>query len=179
MAIYNENYLIELFGFNKNNKKYEKKDNKTKNSSQPTPVNFTQEDIKYIGSKLKKIVNDFNKDPNNKKAILEALEKYYDEVGVYNEYDYHNKSDFVKFVPFTCKLIKNNNSELAYEVCHKDQDYLYAISDFIIDIGDELEDFLDEYSKKLEDSIIKCVLDFDDANDGIIAIIKYKTPIEV
>ena len=41
MAIYNESYLIELFGFNKNNKKYEKKYNKTKNSSQPTPVNFT------------------------------------------------------------------------------------------------------------------------------------------
>lgn len=168
MAIYNESYLIELFGFNKNNKKYEKKYNKTKNSSQPTPVNFTQEDIKYIETNLKKIINDFNKNPNNKKTILKALEKYYDEVGVYN------KSDFVKFVPFTCKLIKNNNSELAYEVCHKDQDYLYAISDFIIDIGDELEDFLDEYSKKLEDSIIKCVLDFDDANDGIISIIKYK-----
>ena len=169
MAIFNETYLTELFGFGK-------KDKNNQSTGHVNPSGYydlDDEEYDIIKLELSKIVRKYNNDPKVKDRIINLLKSWNKDNGCF-----YDEKDFIKFKHFICK--DNNDLDWYYITLQVvpytgeyAEDYICAIEDVTSDIakdlnsvlGNEFKCKIGRYNGHSEDG---------DSNITIFRIKKYK-----
>lgn len=169
MAIFNESYLNKLFRFG-DKKKKTTNTIKQKHKS----VAISQDEIKIITQELKKIIDNFNKNQNNRKLVLEALQKYWEETDL-DSIPSLKKSEFIYFEPFIYKIrsISQDKSDISYDIVVGDEDYCIAVKEFVKKICNDWNEALKSRKDDFEENIIFEIDDELEINIGIISIFKF------